>query len=519
MSPLAQAPAPADVRRQAAAVKADWARGEPPDARAALDRHPELLADKSVVLDLAYEEFFLRTEAGERVDPDAFCDRFPAFRSSLLGQLRGHQIIVANAHLLEQTPLPAWPTPGQRLCGAWTLRREMGRGAFARVFLADEPATDRAVVLKLTDEAGNEARTLGALAHPKHFGLLLHSALALTSAGLPLGLLHVHAWARDPKQRGQRKDRRRKQTAQKESQRWLDTEAACVAALPAGRTVVTIGDREADFYDLFAVRRRAGQHVLIRAKPRRRLAGAKELLGVAVGQQPVAGHITVRIPRKDGRPGRTATLAVRFGSFALAPPCTHPRRTQLAPLPLRAVFVEEVKPPAKAQPVRWLLLTTLPVTSLAEAEQVVRWYAWRWRIEHFHYTLKSGCKVEQLQLETAARLRRALAVYALVAARLLHLTYRARQEPEAVCEPAVSREEWQVLWRHFCPGRPLPLQPPCLHQAVRWIAQLGGFLGRKGDGEPGVKVLWRGLQQLRAMVVGYRLAQAPPPTGHSSNQC
>jgi Transposase DNA-binding/Transposase Tn5 dimerisation domain len=362
------------------------------------------------------------------------------------------------------------------------------------------------------------ARTLGPLAHPKHFGLLLHSALALTSTGLPLGLLHVHAWTRDPKQPGKRKDRRRKETAQKESQRWLDTEAARVAALPAGRTIVTIGDREADFYDLFAVPRRAGQHVLIRAKARRRLAGSEHLLGVAVGQRPVAGHITVKIPRQDGRPGRTATLAVRFGSFALAPPSTHPRRQELAPVPLRAVFVEEVNPPAKATAVRWLLLTTLPVATLAEAEQVVRWYALRWRIERFHYTLKSGCRVEQLQLETAAQLRRALSLYAWVATRLLHLTYRARQEPEAACAPAVSREEWEVLWRHFFPGQPLPPEPPRLRQAVRWIAQLGGFLGRKGDGEPGVKVLWRGLQKLRAMVVGFRLAHAPPPTEQTSNQ-
>jgi hypothetical protein len=351
------------------------------------------------------------------------------------------------------------------------------------------------------------ARTLGQLAHAQHYGFFIHSALALTADGLPLGLMYQHVWMRPPEQRGKRKDRRHKETADKESQRWLDTEQACVAALPPTREVVTIADREADFYDYFALPRRPGQHVLIRAKPRRRLAGSKELLGVAVQQGPVRGTLTVQVPRKDGRPGRQATVAVRYGTFALRPPSTHPHRKQLRPLPVQAVLVEEVNPPPGVKPVRWLLLTTLPVTSLEEAARVIRWYTYRWRIERYHFVLKSGCRLEELQLATAARLRRALAVYALVAARLLHLTYRARQEPEAVCEPALSREEWAVLWRRFCPGQALPATPPNLQQAVRWIARLGGFLGRKGDGEPGAKVLWRGLRKLRDMVVGFRLAQ------------
>jgi hypothetical protein len=349
---------------------------------------------------------------------------------------------------------------------------------------------------------------LGQLAHAQHFGFFIHSALTLTADGLPLGLLSQHVWMRPPEQRGKRKGRRHKETADKESQRWLDTEQACIAALPADREVVTIADREADFYDYFALPRRPGQQVLVRAKLRRRVAESKELLGVAVQQGPVRGTLAVRVPRKDGRPGRTATVVVRYGTFALLPPSTHPRRKQLGPLPLQAVLVEEADPPPGAKPLRWLLLTTRAVDSLEDAAGVVRWYSYRWRIERYHFVLKSGCRLEELQLETAARLRRALAVYALVAARLLHLTYRARQEPEAVCEPAVSREEWQVLWHHFRPGEALPAAPPSLGQAVGWIARLGGFLGRKGDKAPGVKVLWRGLRKLRDMVTGFQLAQA-----------
>jgi hypothetical protein len=339
----------------------------------------------------------------------------------------------------------------------------------------------------------------------------------MTADGLPLGLLHLHAWGRDPAHRGQRKDRRGKETADKESQRWLDAEAACVAALPADRALVTVADREADFYDLFAVARRPGQDILVRAKLRRRIQGDKRLLGMAVRDGAVAGTFRVTVPRKDGKPGREATVAIRFGQFAIQPPSTHPRRKELRPVPLRAILVEEVDPPAKATPLCWLLLTTLTVDDAEAAVRAVRWYALRWRIERFHFTLKSGCKVEELQLETAVRLRRALSVCAMVAARLLHLTYKARVEPRASCVPSLSGEEWEVLWRHFRPGVPLPPAPPDLRQALRWVAQLGGFLARVRDGEPGVKVLWRGLRRLHAMVEGFRLARAPDTTVQSSD--
>ena len=358
---------------------------------------------------------------------------------------------------------------------------------------------------------------LGQLSHAQHCGFFLHSGLAVTAEGLPLGVLHQQVWMRPPETRGKRKQRRHKETADKESQRWLDTEQACVACLPADRPVVTLSDREADFYDYFALPRRPGQDVLVRAKPKRRVAEEPGLLGAAVRTQPVAGHLAITVPRKDGRPGRQATLAVRFGTFHLLPPSTHLRRKELPPLTVQVVLVEERDPPAGVEPVCWLLLTTLPVPDLDAATQVVRWYTYRWRIERYHYTLKSGCKLEELQLATAERLRRALALYALVAARLLHLTYLARQEPWGSCEQVLSREEWEVLWRHFRPEQPLPAQAPSLAEAVHWLARLGGFLGRKGDGHPGVKVLWRGLRTLHAMVLGYRAARHEEATVQSSD--
>ena len=210
-------------------------------------------------------------------------------------------------------------------------------------------------------------------------------------------------------------------------------------------------------------------------------------------------------------------LTLRFGTFTLAVPSTHPRRREKTPLPLQGVLAEEAAPPEGQPPVRWLLLTTLPLPDAAAAAQVVRWYAARWLIERYHYALKSGCRIEDLQLESAARLQRALATYSIVAWRLLWLTYEARHQPETPCDGVLSPEEWQVLYRRYHPGAPCPAAAPGLRQAVQWIARLGGFLARRHDGEPGIKSIWRGLCRLDDLVAGYRLAflqsQAPPDVG------
>jgi hypothetical protein len=354
---------------------------------------------------------------------------------------------------------------------------------------------------------------LGYLAHSKRRGFWLHTALAVSAAGVPLGPLAQHTWTRDPATLGKRAQRNKKETADKESQRWLDALAATEAALPAGQRVVTVADREADFYDLFAAPRRPGSHLLIRAKPRRRVRQVERLLGRVVRATAAAGTLTVDLRRGDDRPPRPAVLTIRLATVDIAPPSTHLRRKELPHLRLTAILAEEENPPAGQEPVRWWLLTTLPIAGLADAVQAVGWYALRWLVERYHYVLKSGCRVERLQLETAARLDRALATYAVVAWRLLWLTYEARRHPEASCEAVLPREQWQVLHQVVHKTAKVPVSPPGLREAVRLIARLGGFLARKGDGEPGVKTIWRGLRRLDDLVTGWKLSRE-----HSASQ-
>jgi len=351
-------------------------------------------------------------------------------------------------------------------------------------------------------------RGLGPSSNGQGQGLLVHTALAVSLDGVPLGVLHQATWTRTATRPNHRRNRT---TAAKESQRWLTALQTTQTVLPTDVGVITVADREADLYDLFAQPRRPGSDLLIRASQNRRVDAAEGWLWDAIRAVPVAGELTVAVPRHDDQPARTARVSVRWRTLAWQPP-RHRKggRAGLAPLPLQIVLAEEVDPPSAKERLRWLLVTTLPVTSWADAVQVLTWYALRWRVERFHFVLKSGCQIEQLQLAHVDRLTRALATYSIVAWRLLWLTYAARQAPEQPCTVGLTTAEWQVLHQTQLPHQPLPAQPPSLQQAVRWLAQLGGFLARTGDGDPGLKTLWRGLRRLADLLAGWQLAYPVP---------
>lgn len=346
---------------------------------------------------------------------------------------------------------------------------------------------------------------LGGLSGRQQRGLFKHSAMAVSVEGTPLGLVHWQMWARQ----GKAGSRRQRPTSEKESRRWLEASAASRAAIPEDIEMVTIADREADIYELFVAARRPNEQWLIRAVQNRRVAQGKQYLWDAVRQLPCAGTMTLTLGRSGERQPRQAQVSVRWGMVTLHPPRHHGHRRMLPTLPVNAVLVEEEHPPVGEPAVCWLLLTTLPVNDFESAMQCVRWYSYRWLIERYHFVLKSGCRVESLQLETAERLRRAVATYAIVAWRLLWLTYKARQDSQASCELALEAHEWQALYCTVHKTTHPPATPPTLHQAVHWIAQLGGFLGRKSDGDPGVKTLWRGWRRLSDIAATWLLLRSP----------
>jgi hypothetical protein len=360
---------------------------------------------------------------------------------------------------------------------------------------------------------------MGYLDHPYSRGLKVHSTFCVSASGVPLGLIHQQVWARDITSLGKKHLRHKKETKEKESQRWIDAQVATIGALPPETTVVTIADREADFYDFLATHRRDGAHQIIRAAHNRRVVDMQShitsdgRLQQVIRHRPPIGQLTIELHPHPNREARSATMSIFVATVEIQPPTHRQSEPGLLPITTQVILAEEENPPLDVAPVSWLLLTTLPVDGLADALQYLRWYSYRWLIERYHYVLKSGCGLERLQLETADRLERALATYTIVAWRLLWLTYEQRLHPEADAETVFLTHEWQALYCHIHATPVPPPTAPTLKQCVRWIAQLGGFLGRKGDGEPGVKTIWRGLQRLHDISTTWLLLyQSDTPT-------
>jgi hypothetical protein len=340
----------------------------------------------------------------------------------------------------------------------------------------------------------------------KTLGLLLHSTLALSPAGQPLGLLHTRTWARRTFGRSSTQ-RNRTPRAAKESQKWMDSFQACqqAAAQCPQSLLVNVADREGDLYDLFAAALAPTPsprvEVLVRAQHNRQVAHPQKYLWDYLASRRVSAQLTIKVPRKNGQPGRLAKLSIRLAQVTLRAPCL---KKEQAPLRLWAVEAREMRPPKGAKAIGWRLLSTLPVESAQAAVEKVHWYAQRWQIEVIHKVLKSGCQVEQRQLETAARLQRVVRLDLIVAWRVLALCKAGRETPEGLASDWLSAAEWRALSCYMNETAQCPRRAPTLRQAVRWIAQLGGFLGRRGDGEPGPMVLWRGLEQLRAITAAWK---------------
>jgi hypothetical protein len=358
---------------------------------------------------------------------------------------------------------------------------------------------------------------LGHTDGPGGRGLKLHSTLAVRDDGLPAGLLTQQFWARDPAHKGRAKDRRQRQATDKESFRWRDHARAARQAVPADTELVLIADREGDIYDWLADDRPAHTHLLVRVAQAHRVVvsgpdGGTGRLAEVVRAAPVLGVHTVQVPRSDDQPTRLAQLSVRGAAMQVLPPRHAKQRRRLRPVPVWVIEAWEENPPAGCTGLCWRLVTTERVETWEEALRALREYLLRWLIERLHYTLKSGCQIEQLQLETAERLANAVAVYSQVAVRVLRLAYQLRVQPQLPATVAFSAEELAVLeGSQGIPGGGRAAgRLQTVAAAVAALARLGGHLGRKGDGPPGVKVLWRGLQCLHDRVLGYRIAHAAP---------
>jgi hypothetical protein len=361
---------------------------------------------------------------------------------------------------------------------------------------------DEEVILALQDTSNvsflSDAEGLGYLDHGYGRGLMMHTTLCVTGGGSPLGIVDQKIWAREVKEMGKTKYRKSLPIVQKESYKWIQSLINSQHLLKNCKKVITVADREADIYELFTHPRPRNSHLLIRATHPRKSVLGNSIWDEVEETAPVA-FIEIEIPRADGSIKRKARLSVKHSLVVI----TAPKQPSLPAQILTGIIVREENPPKGVSPLEWKLLTDMEVKSVDEVLQYVKWYSFRWKIERFHYILKSGCQVEQLQLHSVVQLRKALIIYAHVAYRLMWLLYASREHPDIPCTVVLQSHEWEALYSNYHKTFNMPEQLPTLQQAVFMIGRLGGFIGRKSDGLPGVKNLWRGMIRLNDIAYTY----------------
>jgi len=362
-------------------------------------------------------------------------------------------------------------------------------------------------------------------------GAFLHPLKAFDSRGIPLGTVWQKTWTRESLNSQLSKNERSRKRSQtpieaKESIRWLEgiRKAREVAQDCPGTTCVCVGDSEADIYESFIEPRdfttptgEHGQlHLLIRARQRRATQASSdwfELLRREECLYETTVDVSPRSPQKIApskarkrnlpRTARIAELEVRARSVTLRPPYRPDRK--LPSTQINLVLVEETAAPEGCEPICWLLATTLPIEHLTEIRKIVESYCLRWQIEIFFRTIKSGCRIQQRYFETLDRVLNCVAVYSIVAWRVMYLCRLGRECPEMSCEVVFEPCEWKAVYKVTKRKDP-PEEPPTLNEIVRMVAMLGGYVDRKKT-QPGTQTLWIGLQRLRDLALGWQTFQ------------
>lgn len=329
-------------------------------------------------------------------------------------------------------------------------------------------------------------------------GLIVHSCLAVTPHGLPLGVLSHTCWARA----GYRKSDEALPEIpieKKESRRWIQTlqETAKLSVSHANSMVVTVADRESDIYEFLLEAQALNAKYVIRACYDRHVHHDEyKRLQDYLSSVDAIATVEIDVPTQR----RKASLELRFAAVTLRPPERMTRSKKKLHVSCWVIHVCETTATAEFEPLTWTLLTNIPVTSEEQAVERLGWYRRRWSIEEYHKILKSGCTVEDCRLQTAERLTKYIALISVIGWRIFWMVHISRTDPNAPVEVALTQVEIGSLrslkrFREKLPrGTTLTIK-----QAIIAIACLGGYLNRKNDPPPGATVLWRGWQRLASM--------------------
>lgn len=326
-------------------------------------------------------------------------------------------------------------------------------------------------------------------------GFVAHSAMAVCcDKGEVLGLLHQEVWARgERKPKNERTVQRR--CRPRESERWARG-IEQIGQMGIKTKVLHVFDREGDIYEAIDLLDRTRQGFVIRASSNRRLSGGQGYLFDKIRKTAELGQMGIEVSAKKGHPARKAELTVRAATLRIRPPLElHGKGRDIE---VGIIQLCEITPPKSEEALEWLLLTSEAHATIEDCAQIARHYSKRWKIEEFHMGLKSGCQLEERQLQTRHRLEAFLGLANVIAVLLLRLRDAARSDQAPSAAHLLSPIQTKLLATRY----PKIGDDPTTRDALRAIAQLGGFLARKGDGEPGWRTIWRGMQSLLLMEYG-----------------
>jgi hypothetical protein len=341
---------------------------------------------------------------------------------------------------------------------------------------------------------------------PLHYtvcGILMHSSLAVTSEGLPLGLAAIKFWTRDEFKGCNALKKKINPTRvpieRKESYRWLENLRQSTARFEDPERCVHIGDREGDIYELFCVAQELGTHFLVRTCVDRLAEEGSGTISEEMQHAPLQGLHRIEVRNRHGKVS-DAVLEIRYRRLIVLPPIG--KQKKYPRLVLTVIYAQERGQPQGRDKIDWKLLTDLPVRSCLQAIEKLEWYAQRWKIETFHKILKSGCRVEESRLRTAERLVNLVAILCILSWRISWMTMIHRTQPNAAPDNGFTQLEIYLLDTLVRDKANANQRSKSLGTYLIKLARLGGYLARAHDPPPGNKVMWRGLTRLTDIELG-----------------
>jgi hypothetical protein len=370
-----------------------------------------------------------------------------------------------------------------------------------------------------------EVKQIGVLNETKKPGCNFHTMIACTRERLMLGVIDHQFMVREKEDLGKLASNNSRPIEDKESFRWLEfyRQAEEIARGASNTKCICVADRESDIIELFLEAKDSPLNLVVRSKHDRNIEseeGLKKKLNEVIATAPIIGQseftltprkkkialgkaIRDKIREKDRivkKKKRLVKQNIRVASITVQAP---KHKKHLGKVNLQVVYLEEIDPVKGEDPISWVLLTTLPVNTVEEAQEVIQIYLARWSIEVFFHVLKTGCKIESLQFKQGASVFACIALYLIVAWRVMYVMFLGRNCPDLPCTMIFDDDEWKSAYAAVKQCKPPP-DPPKLGEFIIILATLGGYLKRQGSTNPGPKIMWQALQMLAGCAIGWR---------------